>query len=355
MEFCENWESIKKRYIDFWNRENHDLPLMSITAPKNDMEEPLISNHTSLRERWMDTEFQINKANWTFRNTVYLAEAFPAFNPDLGPDFFSTAFGTQITFAEHTSWSEHFLTDTMIEEYEGLTVDLCNEYYKKMDELTQAGVEDGKDRYLVGITDIHPGADGLMSLRGSQDMCFDTMTYPDFMKKIVMDMFPIYKKLYEKLYNLTTKYQEGSTCWMPLWHPGRWYPPCCDFSIMISNDMYRDLFLEEIVEEIKFLDASCYHLDGPGALRHLDTLLEIPQLNGIQWVYGAGQPTASHWLDVIRKIQKAGKCVQIDVRPHELEYMLQELSPEGLHYSIRCENEDEAKALVKLADQYRKG
>ena len=354
MEFCENWEDIQKRFLQFWARENHDLPLMHITAPRDHAEPAPVSGHATLRDRWMDTEYQIKKANWWFQNNLYLGEAVPTFNPDLGPDFFSTAFGTQIIFAEHTSWSEHFLTEDMIEEYTGLNIDMANEYYRKMDELTSAGVEDGKDRYLVGITDLHPGADGLMSLRGSQPLCYDTLEYQDFIRRVVMDMNPVFNEIYEHLYKLTTKYQKGSTCWMPLWHPERWYVPSCDFSIMISDDMYKDLFLDEIREEISFLDGSVYHLDGPGALRHLDTLLQIPNLDGIQWVYGAGQPTASHWLEVVRKIQAAGKCCQIDVVPSELETMLQELSPEGLHYTIRCKNEEEARDMLKLAEKYKR-
>jgi hypothetical protein len=32
---------------------------------------------------------------------------------------------------------------------------------------------------------------------------------------------------------------------------------------------------------------SLFHLDGPGALKHLDSLLELDALDGIQWVSGA--------------------------------------------------------------------
>lgn len=59
---------------------------------------------------------------------------------------------------------------------------------------------------------------------------------------------------------------------------------------MISTQMYEELVVGELLEELDFLDASIYHLDGPDALKHLDRLLAIDKLKGIQWVYGAGQP-----------------------------------------------------------------
>ena len=141
---------------------------------------------------------------------------------------------------------------------------------------------------------------------------------------------------------------------MGIWHPGRWYPVSCDFSCMISEKMYEDFLAEEIEKEVQWLDASMYHLDGPDALKHLDRILKIPSLNGVQWVYGAGNPTASHWLDEIRKIQSAGKCVQISVMPEELEIMLKELEPEGLMYTIDARSQEEAENLLKMAEKWRK-
>ena len=52
-------------------------------------------------------------------------------------------------------------------------------------------------------------------------------------------------------------------------------------------------------------------MDGPGALVHLDSLLTIEELDGIQWVPGTGQGTTIRWLDVFRKIRDAGKLLQI--------------------------------------------
>lgn len=354
MLYCEEWEKKKEKYLEFWARENHDRPLLSITAPKNGRTEPPESKHATLKERWMDTNYILKMANWKMQNTCYLGEAFPALNPDLGPDFFAACYDTDLRFGENTSWSVPWMTDEDVEEFQNFRFNESNEYYKKMLELTAAAVEDGKDKYLVGVTDLHPGGDGLVSMRGPQNLCYDTLDYPEFLYKGVMNLLPGFQKIYQELYTLTTKYQKGSTCWMGIWHPGRWYPVSCDFSCMISEEMYENLLVEEIEKEAQWLDASMYHLDGPDALKHLDRILKIPGLNGVQWVYGAGNPTASHWLDVIRKIQDAGKCVQINVMPEELEIMLKELKPEGLMYVIDARSQEEAERLLQMAEKWKR-
>ena len=353
MLYCEDWEKKEKRYLEFWARENHDRPLLCITAPREGAQKPPAGVHASLRERWMDTEFVLKRANWEMQNTCYLGEAFPALNPDLGPDFFASCYGTELEFGENTSWARPWMSDEDVEAFDGFWFDENSVYCQKMLELTRAAVEDGKGKYFVGITDLHPGGDGLVSMRGPQNMCFDTLDYPEFIKKGVMALLPGFQKIYEELYRLTTKYQKGSTCWMGIWHPGRWYPTSCDFSCMISEDMFEELLIEEIEKEISYLDASIYHLDGPDALKHLDRLLRIPSLKGIQWVYGAGNPTASHWIPEIKRIQAAGKCVQIVVEPGELEVMLRELRPEGLMYMISARSQQEGEELLKMAEKAR--
>jgi len=86
------------------------------------------------------------------------------------------------------------------------------------------------------------------------------------------------------------------TSWTPLVSDGRYYIPSNDFSIMVSKAMYDDVFLPGIRRECQFLDHSIYHLDGPGALRHLDSLLAIPELDALQWVFGAGNEGFSRWV-----------------------------------------------------------
>lgn len=350
-----NWDKLQDKFKEYWSLENHDRPLYSIKAPKEGYNSAVVIPPPLLKDRWMDTEYIIKNSRESFNATYFGGEAFPQLWPNLGPDILGATIGCDITFGEYTSWAEHFVEDWA--ELKELKFDENNPWWVKIRTMTEAIVEDAKHGdYLVGITDLHPGMDGLVSLRGPENLCYDVVDCPEEVKKFNSQVFEVYKKELQELYALTTRYQKGSSHWMNLWHPGKWYNTSCDFACMVSGDMFDEFILPEILEELKLVDASIFHLDGPGALKHLDKLLQIPNLNGIQWVYGAGQPTARHWIPVLKKIQAAGKCIHIDVTHEDLDTLLSELKPEGLYMNIQsCATEQDAVDITKkIQNSYKK-
>lgn len=352
MLYKEDWDKTKKKYEEYWNRENHDRPLICIHAPKKNSKRVSVKAPENLRQRWVDTEYVIKAARANFENTFFGGEAFPKLCPNLGPDIFGAFYGADLEFGRDTSWAHPIIEDW--DKVGKLTFNEDGFWYKKMIQMTKDIVEDSKGDYMVGITDLHPGTDGLVSLRGPENLCYDVLDYPEKVKEGVFELFNGFKKITDELYDITTKYQEGSTNWMGVWHPKKWYVTSSDFSCMISKDMYKEFVLPELLEELNYLDASIYHLDGPGALKHLDTLLDMEKLNGIQWVYGAGQPTASHWIPVLKKIQEAGKLIHINIVPEDLDVLLEEIKPEGVLYDLGCSSEEEARAILKKVENYRK-
>lgn len=348
-----NWEKLQQKYIEYWNRENHDRPLISITAPKSDIVPEKVRAPESIRDRWLDTDYVIKSFRAHIASTFFAGEAFPLLNPNLGPDVFGAFFGCELEFGEDTSWSEHIIDDW--NKLKDITLDAGNKWYRKIVQMTEEIVKDAKDEYFVGITDLHPGADGLAALRGPENLCMDLYDHPDEVKNYVMQLFDVFRKITDELYNITTRNHKGSSNWMGIWHPEKWYVTSTDFICMISRDMFDEFILTELLAELEYLDASVFHLDGPGALKHLDALLNIPKLKGIQWQYGAGQPTASHWIPVLKKIQSANKLIQVNIVPEDLDVLLEELSPEGVMYIITAANEEEAVEILKKAEKsYRK-
>lgn len=78
---------------------------------------------------------------------------------------------------------------------------------------------------------------------------------------------------------------------------------------MISQDMFRPFVSHEIKDTAKHMNNTYYHLDGEGELPHLETLLKIEELEGIQWIPGEGAPQKKDWSEVYSKIAKAGKKI----------------------------------------------
>jgi hypothetical protein len=361
MLYKENWEDLKKRYIEYWNLENHDRPLISIKGIREGYAPKTIAQPETIARRWTDTEYVIKSAREEFSSQFYGAEAFPNLCPNLGPDILGAILGDDMEFGINTCWSKHTMNDW---ENASFKFDPENKWWKKIKEMTAEITDDAQGDYLVGVTDLHPGADALVSLRGPENLSCDLYDYPEKVKPAIFEITEVLKRVYDELNNIIVKKQQGSTNWMGVWHPGRWYVTSCDFIGMISREMFKEFILDELIMEIDWLDASIFHLDGPGALKHLDDLLAIPKLKGIQWVYGAGQPTASHWIPVLKKIQDAGKLIHISAQPDDLDVLLEQLRPEGLLLSIvpvvdditgnHFFTEEQAKDIIKRIDSFRR-
>ncbi|GAG04559.1 unnamed protein product, partial [marine sediment metagenome] len=91
-----------------------------------------------------------------------------------------------------------------------------------------------------------------------------------------------------------------------------------------------------IIKQSDHMDYAIYHLDGPKQLIHLDDLLSIPSLTGIQWVPGAGAlPSIDEkWMPVYNKIQAAGKLLIVDnpleTSSHHIARLYKKLDPTGI-------------------------
>jgi hypothetical protein len=126
---------------------------------------------------------------------------------------------------------------------------------------------------------------------------------------------------------------QPATTWAPMLHAGRAYVTSCDFICMISSPMFRQAILPSILMEMRFLQRNIFHLDGPGALRHLDDLLALPELNGLQWVYGAGNGPGRKWIKVQQRAQAAGKCIQLLCEDlDDAKALAADLRPEGVWF-----------------------
>ena len=348
MNLINNWEHIQSRYDEFWARENHDRPLLFATAVKDGADfSKMPKQPDRISDRWLDFENVIARNRVQIENTYYAGEAFPFFMPNLGPDILGAILGCELTFGESTSWAE-----PVVENWDNFIIpalDNGNKWFRLISELTDGAVSDSKGDFLVGITDIHAGADAMVSLRGPQNLCYDLVDCPEKIMDLPQKVWAVTKELYNDQYRRTTNGVIGPVTWLPGYHRKKWYVTSCDFICMISPELFESFILPELLMETEYYDANIFHLDGPGALKHLDRILKIPTINGIQWVPGDGAPPVSRWKDVLVKIQKTGKNLHLGVSPDEIPVLAEYLAPEGVLLSVWCRSQAEADAAVKMA------
>jgi hypothetical protein len=95
-------------------------------------------------------------------------------------------------------------------------------------------------------------------------------------------------------------------------------------------------------------------VDGVSAFVHVPLLCELPRLQALQILPGAGKPSPLHYMDTLKYVQKAGKNLHISIPCGEVETALAELSARGLFIATSCETEAAAKELLEQAKKWSK-
>jgi len=183
----------------------------------------------------------------------------------------------------------------------------------------------------------------------------DLIEHPGEIKRAQRKLLDNLVVIYERLADMHPQ-QEGSSGWLGIWCPGRRSLTMqSDVSCMLSPAMFEEFIAPELEELSAWLDGSTYHLDGPGALQHLDRLLALKRLHAIQWTPGTGTPGGLYWLDLFKRIQAGGKGVIIILPYEEVETAVRELKPEGLFILTGAPSVDAAEALLERAVEITKG
>jgi len=352
-EFKPDFDSVLERFEAWWQGAVLDRPPVGIYLPK-----PLslcrpwpVARHSSIRERWLDAAYVAECTLARLENTIFAADSLPVAYPNLGPEVFSAFYGCEMEYGESTAWSKPILKDWSGASVGSLTLDPSNFYYQKLLEMTDALLEKACGRFIVGYTDLHGGGDAIAAFRDPQELLLDTIEHPEEIKSLCDRITGDFLRLYDFFYDKLTAAGMPSTTWCPVIGNGRVHIPSNDFSCMISEESFVDLFIPGIIRECRHMDRCLYHLDGPQALRFLDLLLDIPEIQAIQWVPGAGHDRWTDSIDVYRRIQNRGKSLQIHSVPvGELPILFESLHPEGVWVSniAGIHSQEEADAALRL-------
>ena len=114
-----------------------------------------------------------------------------------------------------------------------------------------------------------------------------------------------------------------------------------------------------IVEQVEYMPRSIYHLDGQGELPHLDMLLDIPGLTGIQWTPGDGQAPLwdEKWFPVYKKIQEKKKNLVLlgGINQRDMagmERLIKTLDPTGVYVSAWFSDPDTADSILEKIEKW---
>lgn len=349
------YEKTMQRYEAWWNCQIIDRPVINMTVPSGKQVNWPKKEHATIRDRWFDLDYRIAQQHAAVDSRKWIADSIPSFHGNLGPEILATLYGAELEFTNDSSWSKPILHSSR--DVLKLKPSLDTPYWQWERKWINASLEQGKSKWITGITDLHTHADLMAALREPQELLMDLMDDYDGVKQAIQHVTPLFDLVYDDQAKPIIAAGQPTVSWLTAPHFGRTCVLQADFICMISPQMFRDIFLPALVYEMEKLDCCIYHLDGPTALQHLDALLECPRLNAIQWVYGAGNGPAAKWIDVYKRIQAAGKGMEIICEggiPDAIA-VAEHLKPEGCLFNVWGSNEDEANQFLARMEKWAAG
>lgn len=303
---------------------------------------------------WFDVETQIALFEQSIAGRTFHGETFPVYWPNLGPEVYAAFYGAQLVYGDVTSWSIPLLQEpddgsssNCLPNVEHIQLDMENEYFQTLEEMTLLALERCTGRYLVGYTDLHPGLDCVAAWRDPQQLCLDMMDRPELVERLAHKAIADFETIYDHFDTLLKAHGQLSVSWMGIPSRGRMHIPSCDFSSMISPAFFRRFALPILEREVQTMTDNIFHMDGRGVARHVDAILSVPEVHAIQWVQGVGDDLPiMQWVPFIKELQARRVPVVVDLALDELESFIDVIEPEGLFLCIASENEAQELAVI---------
>jgi len=357
----DNWQDTTQRFTRWWKREPGDRPLMRIIARRSEPLEPLdpIEPAATPEPLYLDVDRAVAILRNRCRSVRFLAESFPNLDLNLGPGSMALYLGSEPVFAWDTLWYSECVNDW--ETFGPLRFDPENRWWKIHQVMLEKGRLLAGEDFPVSIPDIIENVDILSALRGPQAFCYDLVDEPERMRELVEQVDNLYFRYYNRFHDLVRMDDGGSVYTaFQIWGTGRTAKVQCDFSALMSPAQFREFVLPSLRKQCRQLDHSLYHLDGPDCIKHVDALMEIVELDALQWTAGAGQPDGAceKWLPVYDKVRAAGKGLWISIEDGGYEdwvagaeRLVHRYGATGLYFLFPEMSEEQAEKLILKAER----
>ena len=382
MMYKKNWEETREKWKNYWKHQNTGRPLMCVIARKPEIEQysdgkpaqggcmdvicqgkyynlPEELKWKDMEDKYQDADRIVARYRQFCETHEFMGESFPNLDVDFGPGSLAAYLGSEIGFKEDTVWFESCIEDW--EDAPDFKFDPDNKWFRKHIELVKRCRELAGDDFFVDMPDLMENIDVLVSLRGAEDMLYDMIDDPEIVEERIAQIGKVYYEYYDRFHEII-KDENGGNAYtvFQIWGPGKTVKLQCDFSAMMSPANFRDFIQESLREQAKKADQVLYHLDGPDAIRHLDALMEIEEIDALQWTSGDAGPdgTLEEWDVIYDKVRAAGKSLWVKVYSgefedwiHNVDRIVQKYGSHSLFLMFPEMSMEQAEALLDYADK----
>ena len=356
-----NWEKTRERFIAWWNHSCLDRPLVGLQV-RRDMPvagAPEPAPPTTPEERFLDIERIVRNRRAREGTNMGMGEWFPVLDANVGAGSLALYLGCEPGLSMETVWFKECIDDWST--FEGFRYDGTNYWWNRHRDMMRKAVELVGDDFVVAIPDLVENLDILAAMRGTQKLCMDLVMEPDAVHKALEQLDSVYFEYYDRMYDIV-KLPDNSSVYTAfgIWGPGKVAKVQCDFCALISPEHFREFVVPSLRRQCATLDFSLFHLDGPDAVKHVDALMEVGDLDALQFEYGAGNPEGGHecWYPIYDKVRAAGKSLEIcvdagntDRALERADRIIKRYGPDGIFFAFRpLLSQEQGERILSHAD-----
>ena len=329
-------------WLAFWEHEIIDRPLCAIRSPKDGVAG--VAGPPYMAGRAGDYRAVAEQALAAAETIFWGGDAVPCYSPSFGPDLYAVWLGCELEFGdvERTSWAVPCVEDWLANS--PIVLDPDNPWWRKTLAFCAVLAETFAGKMLVSHLDLHGNMDALLAMRGAVGLCMDLMDVPELIDQAMADVRATYATV-----DLAVREAGNMTAAcgrIPVYHPERTNTIQCDFAALIGPEHFRRWALPALEEEAAHLGRCIMHYDGPEMLVHLDDVLAVPEITCIQWQPGAGNKPFIEWMDLLKRIQAAGKAVYVPCNTANIRVYHRELDPALVYYQCGAPTQQAAEETL---------
>ncbi|MHB9026273.1 MAG: hypothetical protein ACYC7E_19205 [Armatimonadota bacterium] len=350
----QDWQRLRARYLAYWEGRIIDGGmLVHIQNPNPQRPEPEPWMLEASESKYLDPEKLFRLAAWRYAGWSWHADLFNYRVPSYGPNVFTGFCGGRPVFGSDTVWHEPVISS--LDESDKIHFDPDNRYWRLHLETVAyfseacAGVEQ------LGTTDFGGPTDWISALMGTENFLLATIERPDEMRDFALRLADECNQAFDLVYPLITARNDGTANWMPCWSDRRMGTVQDDMAINFSPAMYADVFLPAIRHMAAHTEHSVLHWHS-GCAHHLEHILQVKEIDLIQYGHDPNSPPFVEDLPYMRQIQQAGKRLFIScVEAEDVEFFVTHLDPRGLTMIVNTAGKDESTRMEEQIAAWTSG
>ncbi len=349
-----NWNEVQDRYRAFWRGEKLDRPPVifdTVGSWRHPMYNGAGYDYTKYGED-IAAFCRDFRTVWEAR-AGFPDDAVPCIAPQMGGAIEAALLAGDIEWGPELSVLKPHNPLETCADLGSIRFRRENPYFQRLCRETAYLAEQSRGAFGVNIEASMSLTTTLSQLCGGTQFMFDVMDRPAEVRALAETVLEALLAMQAEVARLNPLPDGTAHRWLNYWHPGTGFWFSEDDAVMMSAEMYRDLFLDLDIRLCAGVDIAVAHWHTVG-LHLIPVLLEIPNLRMIQLSPDPNGPDFETVLAACRPIVEAGRkvCFQTGFDEHCLRRIFATLPPDAcLFYFGYAADAREGEEILRAVAQ----